>query len=114
MHSSLASSSHTRTLLLALSLLLALGLVACSTPGINPVTSPSQTPTPAPTKALGAFFPLTGTDYLVAPIVQEAVARGSSGFSLSSSPGYTPASIHNLIFLNQRDETIRQLGLYAT
>lgn len=109
MHSLLASSSHTRTLLLALSLLLALGLVACSLPGPNPAGAPSPTPTPAPTKALGAFFPLAGTDYLVAPIVQEVVARESSGFSFSSSPGYTPASTHNLIFLNQRDETIRQL-----
>ena len=40
--------------------------------------------------------------------MQEAVARESSGFLLSSSSGYTPASTHN-IFLNQRDETIRQL-----
>lgn len=103
-----ASFRPLRTLLLVLAIFLAFGLAACSTSGTNPAAGPSPTPTPVPTKALGTFNPIHGTDYLVAPIVQEAVAR-EGGFSLSSSPGYSPASTHNLIFLNQRDETIRQL-----
>jgi hypothetical protein len=103
------TSSHPlRTLLLALALLLALGLAACSSPGTGPATASQPTPTPAPTKVLGAFAPIHGTDYLVAPIVRDATAREEGGFSLSS-PGYTPATTHNLIFVNQRDETIRQL-----
>jgi hypothetical protein len=103
------SSHHARPLMLVLALLLTLSLTACSTPDTRPAAAPQPTSPPAPTKALGAFGPIRGTDYLVAPIVQAAVARERSGFSLSSSPGYTPATTHNLIFLNQRDEAIYQL-----
>lgn len=91
-----------------LALVLTLGLAACASPGTNPAAGPPPTPTPAPTKALGGFAPIRGTDYLVAPILRDVTARASSGFSMSS-PGYTPETTHNLIFLNQRDETIRQL-----
>jgi hypothetical protein len=106
MRSHPASSHPLRTTLLALAF--ALGLAACSSPGTSPAVGPPPTPTPAPKKALGGFAPIRGTDYLVAPILRDVTARASSGFSMSS-PGYTPETTHNLIFLNQRDETIRQL-----
>ena len=102
-----ASFPTLRSALLAL--VLTIALAACSTRPTDPTAPPTATPTPAPTKALGRFDPIRGTDYLVAPIVQEAVARESSGFNFSSSPGYTPATTHNLIFLNQQDETIHRL-----
>jgi hypothetical protein len=90
-----------------IALILTLGLAACASPGANPAAGPPPTPTPVP-KALGAFSPIRGTDYLVAPILRDAAARATGSFSLSS-PGYTPETTHNLIFLNQRDETIHQL-----
>jgi hypothetical protein len=100
------SSRSQHSLLLAL--FLALGLAACSTSGTGPAAAPQPTATPAPTKVLGAFDTIRGTDYLVAAILRDATVRETSGFSFSS-PGYTPETTHNLVFLNQRDETIRQL-----
>ena len=88
-------------------LLLLLLLAGCSAGNPSEGAAPAAAP-PAPSKALGSFSPIRGTDYLVAPIVQSTAARETSGFSLSSS-GYTPATTHNLVFLNEQDETIRQL-----
>lgn len=108
MRPALAPTAHSRATLITLALIATLCLSACATPGTTPSDAPAPTPTSAP-KALGAFDPIHGTDYLVAPIVRDAAARETSGFSFSSSPGYTPATTHNLVFLNQRDERIRQL-----
>lgn len=102
-----AAAHRPPTSLLAL-LTLLIALAGCTMRSANPNVAPEAEAPPPPAKALGAFTPVRGTDYLVAPIVRDAAARETSGFSFSS-PGYTPATTHNLVFLNQRDETIRLL-----